>query len=96
MSKSTNDPSVADGVAARLLARRDRQAQTRTEGDEGQGSLGDQIAREPLFVGLGLRGRHHAGKKDSDAPPVKRKEDGSYEDLGAPDEAPARPRRHRM
>jgi hypothetical protein len=29
------------------------------------------VAREPLFVGLGIRGHHHAGSHDQEAPPVQ-------------------------
>lgn len=91
-----HDPS--DGMADRLLARRAKQGQGESQGGDGEGNLGKEIAREPLFVGLGIRGHHHAGQKDSEAPSVKPADASAsgFEDLGAPDPQPTRSRRHRM
>lgn len=73
----TTKPGTApasDGMEDRLMARRARQENAEKHGGEGEGdgSLGQQVAREPLFVGLGIRGHHHAGSRDHDAPPVQR------------------------
>ena len=96
-ASSMLDPDPLGGMADRLLARRAKQAEGESQGGEGEGSIGQEIAREPLFVGLGVRG-HHAGQKDSEAPEVKPNDAPSscFEDLGAPDPQPARSRRHRM
>lgn len=99
MAKSTApDPDSSNKLADRLMARRAKQAQGASDGGEGEGNLGKEIAREPLFVGLGIRGHHRAGRKDSEAPPVKPADASArgFEDLGAPDPQPTRSRRHRM
>lgn len=94
----TPEPST---MADRLMARRAQKAQVdiqgESQGGEGEGSVGQEIAREPLFVGLGIRGHHHAGQKDPEAPPVKPTQAPcAFEDLGKPDPQPERARRPRM
>lgn len=103
-----NMPSVSDGMADRLNARRARHESTAAEGGEGEGegegSLGKQVAREPLFVGLGIRGHHHAGSHDPEAPPVQQQDSDpmnrpSRRPVGAREPAapqPERSRRYRM
>ena len=91
-------PDTPGGVAERLQARRAKQAESASQGgkDEGEGSIGQEIAREPLFVSLGMHNQHHAGQKDSEAPPVKSEASTrAHEDLGAPDPQPAPSRRPR-
>lgn len=98
--------AVSDGMADRLAARRARQESAGTQGGEGEGegSLGKQVAREPLFVGLGIRGHHRAGSHDSEAPPVQQQDSDPMNrpprrPVGAREpEAPQpeRSRRHRM
>jgi len=101
-------PSASDSMADRLAVRRARHESTAAEGGEGEGegegSLGKQVAREPLFVGLGIRGHHHAGSHDPEAPPVQQQDSDpmnrpSRRPVGAREpEAPQpeRSRRHRM
>lgn len=99
-------PSASDGMADRLMARRARQESAEKQGEvgEGEGSLGKQVAREPLFVGLGIRGHHHAGAHDPEAPPVPQQESDpmnrpSRRPIGARESEspnPERSRRYRM
>lgn len=99
VAKPTSNALESDKPGAlgdRLLARRERRAESARQGGEGDGNLGQQIAREPLFVGLGIRGHHRAGQKDAEAPTVKQDATRGYEDLGAPDPQPVRSRRPRI
>jgi hypothetical protein len=90
---STLERDTPGALAERLKARRAQKADTGNKDGEGDGSIGQQIAREPLFVGLGIRGHHRAGEADSEAPPVQReKQNEEVEDLGVPDIRPARRR----
>lgn len=103
-TKPSTIPAVSDGMADRLAARRARQESAEKQGGEGEGegSLGQQVAREPLFVGLGIRGHHRAGSHDHEAPPVQEQDPmnrPSRRPVGAREpEAPQleRARRHRM
>jgi hypothetical protein len=82
-------------LAERLKARRAQKAGDGNQGGESDGNIGQHIAREPLFVGLGLRGRHRPGEHDADAPPVRREHQrDEADDFGVPDPPP--PRRSRM
>jgi hypothetical protein len=91
------EPDASGAMADRLKARRVKQSEGTSQGGEGEGSVGKEIAREPLFVGLGIRGHHHAGQKDSEAPPMKPTQSPrACEDLGKPDPQPVRSRRPRM
>lgn len=103
-TKPTAVPAASDGMADRLTARRARQENAEKQGGEGEGegSLGKQVAREPLFVGLGIRGHYHAGSHDPEAPSVQEQDPMNRpprRPVGAREpEAPQpeRPRRHRM
>jgi hypothetical protein len=89
------EPDASGAMADRLKARRAKQSEGTSQGGEGEGSV--EIAREPLFVGLGIRGHHHAGQKDPEAPPMKPTQaPRACEDLGKPDPQPVRSRRPRM
>lgn len=93
----TDNPST---MGDRLMARRAQKAQPegegKSQGGDGEGSVGQEIAREPLYVGIGIRG-HHAGQRDHEAPTVKStQEPRACEDLGKPDPQPVRSRRPRI
>lgn len=92
------EPDASGAMADRLKARRAKQSEgTSQGGGEGEGSVGKEIAREPLYIGIGIRGHHHAGQKDHEAPPVKQTQaPRACEDLGKPDAQPVRSRRPRM
>jgi len=100
--KQDNLTTHAGDMADRLTARRARQEGKGKQSGEGEGSLGQQVAREPLFVGLGIRGHHHAGVHDHEAPPVQAQDPmsrPSRRPIGAREpEAPRSElsRRHRM
>jgi hypothetical protein len=91
------EPDASGAMADRLKARRAKQSEGTSQGGEGEGSVGKEIVREPLFVGLGIRGHHHAGQKDPEAPPMKPTQaTRACEELGKPDPQPVRSRRPRM
>jgi hypothetical protein len=90
-------PDKPGAMAERLRARRSEKLGGGGQDGEGCGNLGQQIAREPLFVGLGIRGHHNAGQLDTEAPKVGNGDvPGGFEDLGAPDPQPVRKQRMRM
>jgi hypothetical protein len=91
------EPDASGAMADRLKARRAKQCEGTSQGGEGEGGVGQEIAREPLYIGIGIRGHHHAGQKDPEAPPVKPTQTPrACEDLGTPDPQLVRSRRPRM
>jgi hypothetical protein len=90
---------ITEGMSDRLAARRAKaESDGATQAGDGEGRQSQTVAREPLFVGLGIRGHHNAGQLDRDAPAAsvaRNPMDRPREKLGAPDPQPERTRKHK-